>query len=109
MTARISLIPRRTRGHRPRLQCISNDRPRFVKTATAKGEDDMNLLQVLNEIHRALGELRHEIGKIQGELVEIRRLSYRVSMLEQCQSWLKGGWAMLAAACGYLFHGMYAR
>ena len=45
----------------------------------------MNLLQVLNEIHRALGELRHEIGKIQGELVEIRRLSYRVSMLEQCQ------------------------
>ena len=68
----------------------------------------MNLLQVLNEIHRALGELRHEIGKIQGELVEIRRLSYRVSMLEQCQSWLKGGWAMLAAACGYLFHGFYA-
>ena len=69
----------------------------------------MNLLQVLNEIHRTLGQLRHEIGKIQGELVEIRRLSYRVSMLEQCQSWLKGGWAMLAAACGYLFHGMYAR
>jgi len=69
----------------------------------------MNLLQVLNEIHRALGEIRHELGTIQGELVEIRRLSYRVSMLEQSQSWLKGGWAMLAAACGYLFHGMYAR
>ena len=65
----------------------------------------MTLLEVLNEIHRALGELRHEIGKIQGELVEIRRLSYRVSMLEQCESCLKGGWAMLAAACGYLFHG----
>ena len=38
----------------------------------------MNLLQVLNEIHRALGEIRHELGTIQGELVEIRRLSYRV-------------------------------
>ena len=36
---------------------------------TAQGEDDMNLLQVLNEIHRALGEIRHELGTIQGELV----------------------------------------
>ena len=34
-----------------------------------------------------VGELRHDVGKIQGELGEIRRLSYRVSMLEQCQSW----------------------
>jgi len=45
----------------------------------------VNLLQVLNDIHRTLGELRHELGRIQGELVEIRSLSYRVSMVEQWQ------------------------
>ncbi len=69
----------------------------------------MNLLQVLNDIHRTLGELRHELGRIQGELVEIRSLSYRVSMVEQWQWWLKGGWAVLAALCGYLLHGIYTR
>ncbi len=69
----------------------------------------MSLLEVLNEIHRTLGQIRHELGQIQGELVEIRGLSYRVSMLEQNQAWLKGGWAVLAAACGYLFHGICAK
>ncbi len=69
----------------------------------------MSLLDVLNEIHRTLGQIRHELGQIQGELVEIRGLSYRVSMLEQNQAWLKGGWAVLAAVCGYLFHGIYAK
>ena len=69
----------------------------------------MSLLEVLNEFHRTLGQIRHELGKIQGELVEIRGLSYRVSMLEQNQAWLKGGWAVLAAACGYLFRGIYAK
>ena len=34
----------------------------------------MNLLQVLNEIHRTLGQLRHEIGKIQGELAARARI-----------------------------------
>ncbi|PYS04401.1 MAG: hypothetical protein DMG16_02755 [Acidobacteria bacterium] len=69
----------------------------------------MSLLDVFNEIHRTLGELRHELGTIKGELIEIRRLSYRVSMLEQNQAWLKGGWAVLAAACGYLFHGIFTK
>ena len=69
----------------------------------------MRLLDVLNEIHRTLSQIRHELGKIQGELVEIRGLPYRVSMLEQNQAWLKGGWAVLAAVCGYLFHGIYAK
>ncbi len=54
-----------------------------------------------NEIMRAL-------GRIEGELVEIRKLSERVSSLEQWQSWLKGGWAVLAAALAYVFGGRYS-
>jgi len=54
-----------------------------------------------NEILRAL-------GRIEGELVEIRKLSERVSKLEQWQSWLKGGWAVLAA-CAYLCKGAYGK
>jgi len=49
-----------------------------------------------NDILRAL-------GRIEGELVEIRKLSERVSKLEMWQSWLKGGWAALVAAYAYLF------
>ncbi len=55
-----------------------------------------------NEILRAL-------GRIEGELVEIRKLSERVSKLELWQSWLKGGWAALAAACAYLCKGTYGK
>jgi hypothetical protein len=42
------------------------------------------------------------LGCIEGELVEIRKLSERVSRVEQWQSWLKGGWAVLAGAFAYL-------
>ena len=49
---------------------------------------------VTNEILRSL-------GRIEGELVEIRKLSARVGRLELCQSWLKGLWAALAAAWAY--------
>ena len=55
-----------------------------------------------NEILRAL-------GRIEGELVEIRRLSVRVSILEQWQSWLKGAWAFLAAGYAYLLRGIYGK
>jgi hypothetical protein len=49
-------------------------------------------VSVLHEILRAL-------GRIEGELIEIRRLSQRISRLEAWQSWLKGAWAVLAAWC----------
>ena len=49
---------------------------------------------VTNEILRSL-------GRIEGELVEIRKLSVRVGRLEVCQSWLKGLWAAVAAAWAY--------
>ena len=48
-------------------------------------------MDTLNEILRAL-------GRIEGELIEIRKLSERVNKLEVLQSWLKGGWAVLAWA-----------
>ena len=60
------------------------------------------MMAIIHDILRSL-------GRIEGELIEIRRLSYRVSMLEQNQAWLKGGWAVLAAACGYLFHGIFTK
>jgi len=53
-------------------------------------------MQTDNEILRSL-------GRIEGELVEIRKLSERVSTLEIWISWLKGGWAVLAAACAYVW------
>ena len=49
------------------------------------------------------------LGRIEGELVEIRKLNQRVSKLEMWQSWLKGGWAALAAFCGYIYRAMYGR
>jgi hypothetical protein len=59
-------------------------------------------MDILNEILRTL-------GRIEGELIGIRKLSERVSRLEQMQSWLKGGWAVLAAASAYLCKGIYAK
>ena len=50
-----------------------------------------------------------ELGQIRGELVEIRKLSERVSAIEHWQSWLKGAWAILAAGYAYLFRGVYER
>ena len=59
-------------------------------------------MNILNEILKTL-------GCIEGELKEIRKLSARVSRLEQMQCWLKGGWAVLAAASAYLCKGIYAK
>jgi hypothetical protein len=47
-------------------------------------------------------EILRSLGRIEGELVEIRKLSERVTRLEVRQSWLKGLWAALAAAWVYL-------
>ena len=59
-------------------------------------------MEAYEEILLALGELK-------GELVEIRKLSQRVSAIEHWQSWLKGAWAILAAGYAYLFRGVYER
>ena len=49
------------------------------------------------------------LGRIEGELIEIRKLSQRVSMLEQYQAWLRGACAAIMAILAYLFHVMYAK
>ena len=54
-------------------------------------------------------EIIRALGRIEGELVEIRKLSDRVSRLEQWHAWLKGGWAAVAAGFVYLFRAIYAK
>ena len=41
------------------------------------------------------------LGRIEGELVEIRKVSTRVTQLEQWQSRLMGAWALLAIVVAY--------
>jgi hypothetical protein len=47
-------------------------------------------------------EILRALGRIEGQLIEIAKLSERVSKIEMCLSWMKGGWAALAGACAYL-------
>jgi len=42
-------------------------------------------------------------GRIEGELIEIRKSSERVTALEIWQSWLKGAWAALVTRYLYLY------
>jgi len=49
-----------------------------------------------------LNEILRTLGRIEGELIEIRKLSERVTKLELWQSWLKDSWAALVAAYAYL-------
>ena len=54
-------------------------------------------------------EILRALGRIEGDLVEIRKLSERVTKLEVLQSWLKGGWAVLVAAWLYLWREVIAK
>jgi hypothetical protein len=54
-------------------------------------------------------EILRALGRIEGEMIEIRKLNQRVSKLEMWQSWLKGGWAVLVAAYAYLLRGFYGK
>jgi hypothetical protein len=54
-------------------------------------------------------EILRALGRIEGELVEIRKLSERVSKLEVVLSWLKGGWAVLMAAYCYLWREAFGK
>jgi hypothetical protein len=47
-------------------------------------------------------EILRALGRIEGQLMGFQKLAERVSRLEMWQSWLKGGWAALAAAFAYL-------
>jgi hypothetical protein len=56
-----------------------------------------------------LNEIVIILGRIEGELKGISKLSERVSMLEQWQSWMKGAWAALVAGYAFLFRGIYGK
>ena len=43
------------------------------------------------------GEILIRLGRIEGELIAIRKLAERVSRLERWQYWMKGAWAALSA------------
>lgn len=47
-------------------------------------------------------EILRSLGRIEGQLAEIHKLSERVTALEVWQSWLKGAWTVLLAAFAYL-------
>jgi hypothetical protein len=49
------------------------------------------------------------LGRIEGELVEIRKLNQRVSRLEICHSWLKGAWAAFIGLCAYIYRASCGR
>jgi hypothetical protein len=52
-------------------------------------------------------EILRAVGRIEGELIEIRKLSERVTKLEAWQSWLRGAWAALAAAYAYFWRAAF--
>ena len=60
------------------------------------------MMAIIHDILRSL-------GRIEGELIEIRKLNQRVRYLETWQWWLKGAWAVLAALCAYLFRALSGR
>jgi len=47
-------------------------------------------------------EILRALERIEGELIGIRGLSERMNSLERWQFWLRGGWAVLAAAVAHL-------
>ncbi len=48
------------------------------------------------------GEILIRLGRIEGELIAIRKLAERVSRLERWQYWMKGAWAALVGTWVYL-------
>jgi len=53
--------------------------------------------------------IRTSLGRIEGRMDEIGKLSERLSIVEQSQAWLKGAWTVLAAACAYMWRAIYAK
>jgi len=47
-------------------------------------------------------EILRSLGRIEGRLTGLTDLADRVSSLERWQAWLRGGWAILAAAYAHL-------
>jgi len=61
-----------------------------------------------DDICSALGRVEGLLGRVEGLLMEFRKLSAFPDS-SKMQSWLKGGLAVLAAACTYLCKGIYEK
>ncbi|HEY2383633.1 MAG TPA: hypothetical protein VGK48_20855 [Terriglobia bacterium] len=55
------------------------------------------------DIAEQLMEVLSRLGRIEGQLIGINKVSERVSRLEMWQAWLKGGLCAVLGAFGYLF------
>ena len=51
---------------------------------------------------KANEKILRALGRIEGELIGIRKLSERVAKLEAWQWWLRGAWAAIIAVAVYL-------
>jgi hypothetical protein len=56
----------------------------------------------MDDLYEIIHEMLRALGRIEDEMVQIRKLSERVALLEQWQYWLKGAWALLAAGLALL-------
>ena len=61
------------------------------------------------DIEANILKIVRSVSRMEGELCEIRKLSQRVSRLEQWMFYLKGAWAALAAACACLWKIVWVR
>jgi hypothetical protein len=71
----------------------------FPKTGAKRKRDSAPKKEVPMDGYE---EVLRALGRIEGELIEIRKLSERVRTLEVWQAWLKGAWAALTAASVHL-------
>ena len=62
-----------------------------------------------DQVLRVLGRSEGRLDGIDKRLDAVETLAHRVSILEQCQSWLKGASAVLATAFVYLFRQTFGR
>jgi hypothetical protein len=76
--------------------------PALCATPPFQGGEKGGAMDRIDEIYRA-------VGRIEGRLEEICKLPERVSKLEIWQSWLKGVWAVLAAAIASLGWEVYGK
>jgi len=60
-------------------------------------------------IEEELLQISRSVSRIEGRFDAMQNLPERVSRLEQCQSWLKGGWVFLLAISGYAVRLVYGK
>jgi hypothetical protein len=60
-------------------------------------------------IEEEILQISRTVSRIEGRFDAMQNLPERISKLEQCQSWLKGGWVFLLAIFGYALRAIYGK